>query len=67
MYNNYFNHVDTAALDINLSELRKEHERFEFNVLRFEQDADVTDWFNLQTTWWVAKVQNLSHAPVIKK
>jgi hypothetical protein len=67
MYNNYFNHVNIEALGISLSELRKENEQFEFNVLRFEQDADVADWFNLQTTWWVAKVQNLSCAPVIKK
>lgn len=67
IYNNYFNHVDINALDINLAELRKEHEQFEFNILRFEQDLDVTDWFNQQTTWWVAKVQNLENAPIIKK
>lgn len=67
MHNNYFNHVDISALDINLSDLRKEHEQFEFKILRFDNDPDVTDWFNTQTTWWVAKVQNLSSAPIIKK
>lgn len=67
MHNNYFNHVDISALGISLTDLRKEHEQFEFNVLRFEQDADVADWFNLQTTWWVAAVHDLSAAPLIKK
>ena len=67
MYNNYFNHVDLAALDINLSELCKEHNQFQFEVLRFGPDVDAANWFNTQTTWLVAKVLNVSSAPVIKK
>lgn len=65
MYNNYFNHVDPYAFGIELSELRKENEKFKFEVLRLNNPID--EWFNKQSSWWVAKVQNLSHAPVIKK
>ena len=67
MHNNYFNHVDVSALGIDLASLRKEHEQFDFEILRFDQDVDVTDWFNTQTTWWVAKVQDLSSTPLLKK
>ncbi len=65
MHNNYFNHVNIEALGISLSELRKENEQFNFEVLRLNNPLD--EWFNKQSSWWVAKVQNLSRAPVIKK
>jgi hypothetical protein len=65
MYNNYFNHVDPNAFGIELAELRKEHEQFNFEVLRLNNPLD--EWFNKQSSWWVAAVNEVTTAPLIKK
>lgn len=67
MYNNYFNHVNSDKLGIDLNALRKEHNNFEFNVLRFDESQEFDEWFNKQDTWWVAAVDDLSSSPEIKK
>jgi len=64
MYNNYFNHVDPVAFGVDLSELRKEHEQFTFEVLRLNNPLD--EWFNKQSSWWVAAVNNVSTTLLIK-
>lgn len=67
MYNDYYNHVDIRQFGVTSDDVKAESAGFEFKVVRFENTADVDNWFNEQVTWQVATVYNVSNSPNLRK